>query len=76
MDFLRHAINAVPQPQVWASSPIPSGIQKRETYTETIDSSEAARRYARPVFKQHAQTYRGSIDSREALHKYNGTVVP
>lgn len=69
VDFLRHAINAVPQSQPW--------VQKRETYTETIDSSEAAQRYARPVFKQPVhETYTGNIDSREAVWKYNGTIVP
>ncbi len=70
VDFLRHAINTAPQSQPW--------VQKRETYTETIDSSEAARRYARPIFKQPIQyeNYTGKIGSREAVNKYNGTIVP
>ncbi|GFZ02833.1 hypothetical protein Acr_15g0014410 [Actinidia rufa] len=58
------------------TSPVP----KRETYTETIDSREAARRYgsfnlsSRPL--QTNETDTGTIDSREAEQKYNGARVP
>lgn len=44
---------------------------------ETINSSEAKKRYAnlKPVSPAHMK-YNGTLDSREAVKKYNGAFVP
>lgn len=69
-----HGSSFVPQPRFSVTVP------RRDTnYSDTIDSREAARRYAsfnlgsRPF--STGDTHTGTIDSREALRRYNGAIV-
>ncbi|XP_059652626.1 uncharacterized protein LOC132299819 [Cornus florida] len=66
-----------PPPQSRFGVPI-STTPRKETYTETIDSREAARRYGNFNFSSRprpAENYIGTIDSREAATKYKGARV-
>lgn len=54
----------------------PSHTSYNDGYTETIDSSEAKRRYARPLFKTSSESYNGTINSKDAIDKYGGAFVP
>ncbi|CAL5379812.1 unnamed protein product [Camellia sinensis] len=68
----------IPTPQPRMTVPV-STTPKSDTYTETIDSREAERRYrklnqsSRPFQKE--ENYTGTIDSREAARKYKGAIV-
>ncbi|EOY11185.1 Uncharacterized protein TCM_026440 [Theobroma cacao] len=57
--------------------PSVSARPKRATYSETIDSREAARRYGNANLPAARPTvnYATTIDSREAARKYGGTTV-
>jgi hypothetical protein len=69
-------------PQYSSRNPVPfsTAAPKRDAYTETIDSREAARRYgnlngsSRPE-KAGGQTFTATIDSREAAKKYGGANI-
>ncbi|KAL7204781.1 hypothetical protein ACSBR2_017817 [Camellia fascicularis] len=67
-----------PTPQPRMTVPV-STIPKSDTYTETIDSREAERRYrkldqsSRPFQKE--ENYTGTINSREAALKYKGAIL-
>lgn len=65
-------INTAMQYLTEAAKPLP----KRNTYSETIDSREAQRRYGGlNVASRPRDKYAGTIDSREAARKYGGATV-
>ncbi|KAL5770752.1 hypothetical protein ACOSP7_014906 [Xanthoceras sorbifolium] len=56
--------------------PVSTGPTKRDDYDDTIDSKEAARRYANfNRLSRPADTYTTTIDSREAVRRYNGAMM-
>ncbi|KAM7476938.1 hypothetical protein LguiB_024181 [Lonicera macranthoides] len=71
VNFLKEAIKSSS-----ITTGAPSHTRYNDGYVETIDSSEAKRRYARPLFKTSSESYNGTINSKDAIDKYGGTFVP
>ncbi|KAJ6434312.1 hypothetical protein OIU84_017924 [Salix udensis] len=69
-------LREVAKPRVSTS---PRTLYTEPTYTNTIDSKEASRRYGNFNFSSRPQArddgYTSTIDSREALRKYSGRAV-
>uniref|UniRef100_A0A7N2L3J7 Uncharacterized protein n=1 Tax=Quercus lobata TaxID=97700 RepID=A0A7N2L3J7_QUELO len=60
--------------------PMSKTVPKKDAYTETIDSREAARRYINvtylaPATELTEDNYTKTIDSREAVRKYGGALI-
>nr|POE50413.1 hypothetical protein CFP56_78288 [Quercus suber] len=60
--------------------PMSKTVPKKDAYTETIDSREAARRYVNvtylpPATELTEDNYTKTIDSREAVRKYGGAII-
>ncbi|XP_050274750.1 uncharacterized protein LOC126717271 [Quercus robur] len=56
--------------------PMSKTVPKKDAYTETIDSREAARRYNNLKYLPPAEdNYTKTIDSREAVRKYGGAII-
>ncbi|KAL4637353.1 hypothetical protein ACB092_03G071300 [Castanea dentata] len=72
---------SVSSPTPWFSvPPMSKTVPKKDAYTETIDSREAARRYIKvtylpPATELTEDKYTKTIDSREAARKYGGAII-
>ncbi|GKV07378.1 hypothetical protein SLEP1_g19162 [Rubroshorea leprosula] len=76
MGYLLESAKPSPPPTSRVAMPISTGLSA-DSYTSTIDSREAARRYGNFNFPNNPKNepYTKTIDSREAARKYGGQRV-
>ena len=67
---------SVSGPPRFSVQPMSKTVPKKDAYTETINSREAARRYSNSTYLPPAEdNYTKTIDSREAARKYGGAII-